>query len=43
MEAQTLYQEALKFARAKHLEKEQKVIGTYLPYVVHLRIFAMEI
>lgn len=36
MEAQTLYQEAIKFATAKHLEKEQKVSGTDLPYVVHL-------
>lgn len=43
MEAQTLYQEAIKFATAKHLEKSQKVPGTDLPYVVHLSNVAMEI
>jgi guanosine-3',5'-bis(diphosphate) 3'-pyrophosphohydrolase len=43
MEAQKLYQEAIKFATAKHLEKEQKVPGTNLPYVVHLSNVAMEI
>ena len=43
MEAQTLYQEAIKFATSKHLEKEQKVPGTNLPYVVHLSNVAMEI
>ncbi len=43
MEAQKLYQEAIKFATAKHLEKEQKVPGTDLPYVVHLSNVAMEI
>lgn len=43
MEAQTLYQEAIKFATAKHMEKEQKVPGTDLPYVVHLSNVAMEI
>jgi guanosine-3',5'-bis(diphosphate) 3'-pyrophosphohydrolase len=43
METQTLYQEAIKFATAKHLEKEQKVPGTDLPYVVHLSNVAMEI
>lgn len=43
MEAQALYQEAIKFATAKHLEKEQKVPGTDLPYVVHLSNVAMEI
>ena len=43
MEAQTLYQQAIKFATAKHLEKEQKVPGTDLPYVVHLSNVAMEI
>lgn len=43
MEAQTLYQEAIKFATAKHLEKEQRVPGTNLPYVVHLSNVAMEI
>jgi guanosine-3',5'-bis(diphosphate) 3'-pyrophosphohydrolase len=43
MDAQTLYQEALKFAAAKHTEKGQKVPGTDLPYVVHLSNVAMEI
>src|ERR1017187_6386526 len=43
METQTLYQEAIKFATAKHLEQEQKVPGTDLPYVVHLSNVAMEI
>lgn len=43
MEAQTLYQEAIKFATAKHQEKDQKVPGTDLPYVVHVSNVAMEI
>ncbi|MEO7044830.1 MAG: HD domain-containing protein [Ferruginibacter sp.] len=43
MEAQKLYQEAIKFATAKHLEREQKIPGTDLPYVVHLSNVAMEI
>ncbi len=43
METQTLYQKAIKFATSKHLEKEQKVPGTDLPYVVHLSNVAMEI
>jgi len=43
METQTLYQEAIKFATAKHLEKDHKVPGTNLPYVVHLSNVAMEI
>ena len=43
MEAQTLYQNAIKFATEKHLEKVQKVPGTELPYVVHLSNVAMEI
>ena len=42
-EVQTLYQEAIKFATAKHQEKGQKVKGTELPYVVHLSNVAMEI
>lgn len=42
-EVQTLYQEAIKFATYKHLEKRQKVKGTKLPYVVHLSNVAMEI
>lgn len=43
METQTLYQEAIKFATAKHMEENQKVRGTDLPYVVHLSNVAMEI
>jgi (p)ppGpp synthase/HD superfamily hydrolase len=43
MDAQTLYQEALKFAAAKHTERGQKVPGTDLPYVVHLSNVAMEV
>jgi guanosine-3',5'-bis(diphosphate) 3'-pyrophosphohydrolase len=43
METQTLYQEAIKFATIKHLEKQQKIPGTNLPYVVHLSNVAMEI
>ena len=43
VDVQTLYQSAIKFATAKHLEKEQKVPGTDLPYVVHLSNVAMEI
>jgi guanosine-3',5'-bis(diphosphate) 3'-pyrophosphohydrolase len=43
MEIQTLYQEAIKFASAKHAEKEQKVPGTNLPYDVHISNVAMEI
>ena len=42
-EVQTLYQEAIKFATLKHMEKRQKVKGTKLPYVVHLSNVAMEI
>ena len=43
IETQILYQTAIKFATSKHLEKEQKVPGTDLPYVVHLSNVAMEI
>jgi guanosine-3',5'-bis(diphosphate) 3'-pyrophosphohydrolase len=42
-EVQSLYQDAIKFAAYKHLEKRQKVKGTKLPYVVHLSNVAMEI
>ena len=42
-EVQTLYQDAIKFAAYKHMEKRQKVKGTKLPYVVHLSNVAMEI
>jgi (p)ppGpp synthase/HD superfamily hydrolase len=41
METQALYQEAIKFAAAKH--KEQTVPGTDMSYVVHLSNVAMEI
>lgn len=43
MEVQHLYQEAIKFATSKHLEMDQKIPGTELPYVVHLSNVAMEI
>jgi guanosine-3',5'-bis(diphosphate) 3'-pyrophosphohydrolase len=43
MEAQTLYQKAIAFATYKHLEKNQYVTGTILPYIVHLSNVAMEI
>lgn len=43
MDIQSLYQKAIKFATAKHLEQDQKVPGTNLPYVVHLSNVAMEI
>ena len=42
-DTQWLYQRAIKFATAKHVEREQKVPGTNLPYVVHLSNVAMEI
>lgn len=40
---QSHYQEAIKFATYKHLEKKQTVKGTTLPYVVHLSNVAMEL
>ena len=43
MEIQKLYQDAIKFASAKHAEKGQKVPGTNLPYDVHISNVAMEI
>src|SRR5438045_1522565 len=43
MEAQTKYQNAIKFAAAKHEAIKQKVPGTELPYVVHLSNVAMEV
>jgi guanosine-3',5'-bis(diphosphate) 3'-pyrophosphohydrolase len=43
MKLQTLYQEAIKFATYKHLEMNQTVKGTKLPYVVHVSNVAMEI
>ena len=43
MDIQTIYQETIKYAAAKHLEKNQKVPGSDLPYVVHLSNVTMEI
>ena len=40
---QKLYQEALRFASARHAENDQKVPGTNLPYAVHISNVAMEI
>ncbi len=43
MNIQTVYQETIKFACAKHLSKNQTVPGTNLPYIVHVCNVAMEI
>jgi guanosine-3',5'-bis(diphosphate) 3'-pyrophosphohydrolase len=43
MDIQSLYQRAIKFATLKHVEQDQKVPDTNLPYVVHLSNVAMEI
>lgn len=43
MPIQSFYQKALKFAAAKHGEKNQLVPGTNLPYLVHVCNVAMEI
>ncbi|WP_428663982.1 HD domain-containing protein [Runella sp.] len=43
MQTQSLYQKAIKFAALKHLEQDQIVPGSELPYVVHLSNVAMEI
>lgn len=43
MDIQTIYQKTIKFATLKHLEKEQTIPGTKIPYVVHLSNVAMEI
>jgi guanosine-3',5'-bis(diphosphate) 3'-pyrophosphohydrolase len=43
IETQYIYQQTIKFAALKHLEKNQIVPGTNLPYVVHLSNVAMEI
>jgi len=40
---QSHYQEAIRFATYKHVEKKQTVKGTRLPYVVHLSNVAMEL
>jgi guanosine-3',5'-bis(diphosphate) 3'-pyrophosphohydrolase len=43
MELQSLYQDAIKFATYWHMENQQMVKGTKLPYVVHISNVAMEI
>jgi len=43
MDIQLLYQQAIKFATTKHVEQNQLIPGTNLPYVVHLSNVAMEI
>ena len=43
MEIQSIYQRTIKFAASKHLEKNQTIPGTNLPYVVHLSNVTMEI
>jgi len=43
MSIQTIYQQTINFAASKHAEKNQKVSGTNLPYIVHVSNVAMEI
>jgi guanosine-3',5'-bis(diphosphate) 3'-pyrophosphohydrolase len=43
MDIQTIYQETIIFATLKHLEKNQIIPGSDLPYVVHLSNVTMEI
>jgi len=43
MSIQSTYQLAIKFAAARHAEKNQLIPGSNLPYVVHLSNVAMEI
>lgn len=43
MDIQTIYQETIKFAAAKHQEQKQMIPGSNLPYVVHLSNVAMEV
>ena len=43
MNTQSLYQRSIRFAAEKHLENNQKVPGSNMPYVVHLSNVAMEI
>lgn len=43
MDTQSLYQDAIKFATAKHFAEVQTVPGTNLPYVVHLSSVTMEV
>lgn len=42
-EVQSSYQNAIKYATYKHMQKRQKVKGTKLPYVVHLSNVVMEV
>jgi guanosine-3',5'-bis(diphosphate) 3'-pyrophosphohydrolase len=42
MNTQSLYQTALKYAATRHEEKQQRIPGSDLPYVVHLSNVAME-
>lgn len=43
MDTQSIYQDVIKFATAKHVAMEQTVPGTDLPYVVHLSNVTMEV
>jgi (p)ppGpp synthase/HD superfamily hydrolase len=43
MDIQTIYQETVKFAAAKHQEKKQLIPGSNLPYIVHVSNVAMEV
>ena len=43
MQVQKLYQEAIVFTAEKHTQKNQKIPGTDLPYVVHLSNVAIEV
>ena len=43
MVIQTIFQKTIKFATLKHLEKEQTIPSTKLPYVELLSNVAMEI
>ncbi|HET6559245.1 MAG TPA: HD domain-containing protein, partial [Prolixibacteraceae bacterium] len=43
MDTQSLYQKTILFATQKHVDKNQTVPGTNLPYVVHLSNVAMEV
>jgi (p)ppGpp synthase/HD superfamily hydrolase len=43
LDIQSIYQRTIVFATLKHLEKEQTIPGTKIPYVVHLSNVAMEI
>jgi len=43
MQVQKIYQQAIVFATERHAQKNQKIPGTDLPYVVHLSNVAMEL